>query len=222
MKISLFAVAALALSCSSLASEPALGTKENPVKSYMPSGEKEYLMRLRCVNGDEPEFERQGSFGKGPHGGIIDGYEVKCPKDGTTTVVFMDMYHRGYREQLPVGGFSVLPDLPALVAEGCPPRVPGFAQGAYVFRPLEVRQGPQPLSDFRAKVQTGKAGRAHAEFVITNEGLVDPTTIKVLYLTDESLKSETIAHISALKFKPAEHRPGCPVPLKVELPVEFE
>jgi len=204
-----------------LAQEP-LGSKQNPVRSFMPAGEREYLMRLRCPGGVEPRFERVGSFGVGPFGGIIDGYDVHCAKEGTHHMVFMDMYHRGYREMAPPPGFTALPDLPALVAEGCPPAVPGHAPGTYVFRPLEVRRGPRPLSDIEGKAPIGKPGRAYAEFVIDAQGGVDAARLNIVYLSDESLREPARAWIAALKFQPAEHRPGCPVPLQVELGIDFE
>ena len=198
-----------------------LGSKENPVKSAMPIGEREYLMRLRCPGGDEPEFERIGSFGAGPDGHIIDGYDVKCAKDGRRDTVFMDMYHRGYREMAAVPGFTALPELPALVAQGCPPAVPGHAPGVYVFRPLEVRQGPRPLSDIEAPLHIGRQGRAYAEFVIDARGAVDPARLVILYVSDEALRQRAAEYFQGLKFKPAEHHAGCPVPLIVRLGVDF-
>ncbi len=125
----------------------------------MPPGEREYLMRLRCPGGDEPEFERVGSFGRGPNGTIIDGYDVRC-KDGSKSMVFMDMYHRGYREKSAVPGFTVLADLPAYVAKGCiRRRCRATPRAATYSRPMEIRVGPEPLTDIRAKeMQSRQAG----------------------------------------------------------------
>jgi hypothetical protein len=204
---------------SAIAAGPPLGSKENPVKSDMPPGESEYLMRLRCPGGEEPRFERVGSFGRGPSGSIIDGYDVRC-KDGGG-MVFMDMYHPGYREMAAVPGFTALKDLPAYAAEGCPPAVPGFAPGSYVFRPLEVRQGPVPLSDIEAPIPAGRAGRAYAEFVIEASGAVERAKVKLLDLSDESLRAAALDYFAGLKFKPAEQHSGCAVPLKVNLEVDF-
>ena len=68
-----------------------LGSENNPVRAFMPYGEREYLMRLRCQNGKEPEFERIGSFGKGPYGNILDGYKLTCEREVKESVVYIDM-----------------------------------------------------------------------------------------------------------------------------------
>ena len=82
-----------------------LGSHTNPVLCHMPSGEREYLERLRCSNGDAPAYERIGSFGDGPDGHVIDGYDVVC--DGNRATVFMDMYHEAHQETAPVGKFKM-------------------------------------------------------------------------------------------------------------------
>jgi TPR repeat protein len=43
-----------------------LGAQSNPVRADGPPGERRYLMRLRCPEGDAPAFERLGSVGEGP------------------------------------------------------------------------------------------------------------------------------------------------------------
>jgi hypothetical protein len=84
-----------------------LGAKTNPVRCENPRGERLYLSRLRCPDGNPPEFSRIGSYGAGPYGNIIDGYRVKCDgKDEVT--VFMDMYHKGYIEKEAVPGFTIV------------------------------------------------------------------------------------------------------------------
>ena len=55
-----------------------LGERSNPVRANNPTGQRDYLMRLRCPGGDAPRFERAGSFGPGPYGGVIDMYDVAC------------------------------------------------------------------------------------------------------------------------------------------------
>jgi len=83
-----------------------LGSKKNPVRCFMPGGEREYLGRLRCPDGKAPSFGRVGSFGSGPYGTIIDGYRVQC--DGMKDrMVFMDMYHKDHVELKPVPGFKI-------------------------------------------------------------------------------------------------------------------
>jgi hypothetical protein len=88
-----------------------LGSKENPVRADMPAGQRAYLNRLRCANGKRPAYNRVGNFGKGPYQRIIDGYEVVC--EGSTpakSMIYMDMYHGGYRESAAVPGFTIAPE----------------------------------------------------------------------------------------------------------------
>ena len=82
-----------------------LGSNGNPVRADRPSGQRAYLARLVCADGNPPSFQRKGSFGPGPYTSIIDGYEVDCA--GTKTLIFMDMYHPGYVERRPVPPFTI-------------------------------------------------------------------------------------------------------------------
>ncbi|WP_066532132.1 hypothetical protein [Erythrobacter sp. CCH5-A1] len=87
-----------------------LGSKENPVRADMPGGQRAYLNRLRCANGQPPAFVRVGNFGRGPYERIIDGYEVTCK--GSTpekAMIFIDMYHPGHKEPAAVEGFTIEP-----------------------------------------------------------------------------------------------------------------
>jgi len=86
-----------------------LGARGNPVRAAGPSGERAYLARLRCPDGQAPAFERVGSYGRGPHGNIIDGYEVRCGERGDSTLVFIDMYHEGYVERRAIPGYTIVP-----------------------------------------------------------------------------------------------------------------
>ena len=84
------------------------GSQQNPVRVTMPAGERAYLARLRCSDGQAPQFERMGSFGAGPYGNILDGYTVDCGAAAPGKVqIFMDMYHGGYVETRPVPGFTI-------------------------------------------------------------------------------------------------------------------
>ncbi len=87
-----------------------LGSKENPVRADMPGGQRAYLARLRCADGQAPAFFRVGNFGMGPYERIIDGYEVTC-KDSTPekVMIFIDMYHPDYEEPAAVEGFTIEP-----------------------------------------------------------------------------------------------------------------
>ncbi|MEH3144445.1 MAG: hypothetical protein PGN34_03645 [Methylobacterium frigidaeris] len=84
-----------------------LGSRGNPVRVGMPSGQRAYLARLRCSNGARPAFDRIGSFGEGPYGSIIDGYRVACPGITEDAVIVMDMYHPDHREDAAPSGFSL-------------------------------------------------------------------------------------------------------------------
>lgn len=81
-----------------------LGSRENPVRVIMPTGQRAYLSRLRCVAGDAPTFARTGSMGAGPFGGIIDLYAVKCV-DQDAVDIYMDMYHESNETRI-VPGFN--------------------------------------------------------------------------------------------------------------------
>ncbi len=198
-----------------------LGSKENPVRSFMPYGEREYLMRLRCPDGVVPEFDRVGSVGRGPYGNILDAYEISCLASGTGTAVFMDMYHPDYREMRPIPGFT-LEEFPARAAQGCPPEVPGYELGEYVFRWFEVERPARATADLRIKPQIGQPGTAEAEFLIDANGNVDAESIAFLDISDDSLEQSAKEYIASLKFFAAEHHPGCPVPFSGKLRVVFE
>jgi hypothetical protein len=84
-----------------------LGSEQNPVRANMPTGERAYLERLRCSDGNAPTYERSGSVGEGPYGMIMDVYQVEClsgqpPKAS----IYMDMYH-DHVEDRPVPGFTI-------------------------------------------------------------------------------------------------------------------
>lgn len=85
-----------------------LGSERNPVRANMPYGQRAYLDRLRCADGQAPSYHRAGSSGSGPYGSIVDMYVVQCGDDGEPVVVWMDMYHR-HVEQEPVPGFTIVP-----------------------------------------------------------------------------------------------------------------
>ncbi|MBL8673655.1 MAG: hypothetical protein JNL07_02110 [Rhodospirillales bacterium] len=82
-----------------------LGERENPVRVYMPPGQRAYLSRLICPEGGAPAFSRAGSAGKGPFGTVLDMYTVTCASMARR--VFLDMYHPDYVERRPVPGFRI-------------------------------------------------------------------------------------------------------------------
>lgn len=84
-----------------------LGSKGNPVRTFMPRGQHAYLQRLVCPDGSTPSFTRIGNFGVGVYSTIIDGYDVRC--GATSYTVYMDLYHPAYVERRPVPGFTIRP-----------------------------------------------------------------------------------------------------------------
>jgi hypothetical protein len=89
-------------------SEHPLGAFENPVRANMPAGQRAYLRRLRCADGRAPSFERLGSYGSGPYGSVVDGYEVDCGEAAPGQVmIYMDMYHR-HVEAEATPGFEIV------------------------------------------------------------------------------------------------------------------
>ena len=86
-----------------------LGSKENPVRADRASGQRAYLSRLVCTDGNPiVNFSRTGSVGVGPYGFILDLYVVLCDtKQGEVEhEVYMDFYHRGYIENEVAAGFG--------------------------------------------------------------------------------------------------------------------
>jgi hypothetical protein len=87
-----------------------LGSKQNPVRVAGPSGEQAYLMRLRCRDGNTPQFRRLGMAQElSPFGYIMDVYAASC-KGEPTAEVFMDMYHAKHKETRAVAGLSIASD----------------------------------------------------------------------------------------------------------------
>ncbi len=83
-----------------------LGSQTNPIRTNMPAGQRAYLDRLRCEDGLAPAYERRGSAGRSPYGGVLDIYVVECA--GLEPVeIWMDMYHR-HVEHSAVPGFTIV------------------------------------------------------------------------------------------------------------------
>ena len=90
--------------------ENRLGSRDFPVRTDGPAGQKAYLGRLRCPDGTVPDFNRQGSVGYGGYGNIVDVYSVRCRGAGESDRIYMDMYHPGYIETAPVTGYEITDD----------------------------------------------------------------------------------------------------------------
>lgn len=92
-------------------SKAPLGSKGNPVRVDGPQGQREYLSRLVCNNGEPvSHFRRLGSAGASPFGFITDIYLVLCDTNNGVMEkeVYLDMYHKDYEENAPASGFISL------------------------------------------------------------------------------------------------------------------
>ena len=94
--------------------DPTYGySKDNAVKVGGPKGfsgpasERLYLRHLRDAQFRPFRFRRRGSFGSGPDGHVLDGYEL-TDYDGKTVLIYIDMYHADihpFRVKAPKGMF---------------------------------------------------------------------------------------------------------------------
>lgn len=88
-----------------------LGSLKNPVRVAMPMGERDYVARLICANGEQVSaYARDGSAGIGPYGSMLDAYTVICDTNegAVEHTVYMDMYHADHEETRPAHGFKAL------------------------------------------------------------------------------------------------------------------
>jgi hypothetical protein len=192
---------------------PPLGAKENPVQSNGPFGEREYLQRLRCADGTAPAFSRNGSVGSGADRHVLDSYSVKCPGNEPAHEVFMDMYHN-HRERRAISGFTVLPELPARLATGCPPQVVPSADSSarYIFNFLEVEKPAAPIKPLPTEpISVGARGYMTIGFVIDTTGRPEPASIRFRDPPAANMKAVADSIMEDLRFTPAEHHAGCRV-----------
>lgn len=200
-----------------------VGSRSNPIRGNGPFGEREYLSRLRCASGAAPAFEREGSIGAGGDGHILDAYSVSCP-GGPVVNVFMDMYHDA-RERRPVPPLSVLPELPARTAAGCPPQAGPTPDSSarYVFNYLEVETPAQSIEPLPSgPITAGIAGYAMISFVIDTTGKVEPASIVHGEYEEPRLQEAATRVVLALRFRPAEHHAGCRVRQGTGLELVFQ
>lgn len=86
-----------------------LGSENNPVRCHDFEGRNTYLGNLVGPEGQEILYKRLGSR-KGVHGNIVDIYNIYT-KDGTVNqMIYVDMYHKGYREKKPIDGLKTVND----------------------------------------------------------------------------------------------------------------
>ena len=87
-----------------------LGSIRNPVRVGGPSGERAYIDRLRCSNGERPKVGERGSAGVGAFGTIVDVYPLDCGAAAPGRFeLIMDMYHEEHCEEAAPPGFTILP-----------------------------------------------------------------------------------------------------------------
>lgn len=86
-----------------------LGSLENPVRVGGPQGQRAYMARLRCSNGERPAIGPRKPAGIGAFGTIVDLYPLDCgaAAPGGFGLV-MDMYHDGHRESRAPAGFTIV------------------------------------------------------------------------------------------------------------------
>ena len=87
-----------------------LGTLANPVRVGGPEGERLYISRLHCADGNRPRVGPRTPGGTGAFGSIVDIYALDCGKaaPGQSELV-MDMYHEEHREARAPAGFTIDP-----------------------------------------------------------------------------------------------------------------
>jgi hypothetical protein len=87
-----------------------LGTPENPVRVGGPDGERAYLARLRCADGQPPRIGERREAGVGGYGSIVASYALDCgaAAPGRASLV-LDMYHAEHREDRAPAGFTIVP-----------------------------------------------------------------------------------------------------------------
>jgi hypothetical protein len=188
-----------------------LGSSSNPVKAGGPFGQRDFLRRLVCPNGDTPSFERSGSYGPGPDRHMIDGYDVVCAGDGIRAFIFMDMYHPEHRERSALPPFEVLEELPARTAQGCPPSVHADPDSSarYVFNALEVETPARLLTP--PDPAPGDRRTMRVSFIVGVDGIPEIESLVYPPSASDSARSQAARAVGDLRYSPALHHESCPV-----------
>ena len=84
-----------------------LGSAANPVRASQPEGQRAYIARLRCGDGQAPAILGRYNIGQGPYGSIVDVYGLDCRADGRRDLA-LGMYH-DWIEDAPAAGFTSVP-----------------------------------------------------------------------------------------------------------------
>lgn len=199
-----------------------LGDQLNPVRACGSEGQQEYLRRLVCASGESPTFSRDGSYGRGPYNTVIERYSLAC--GANQFGVFMDMYHCKYRESIPISGFTILPELPARSAMGCPPLLAGKIDKDYVFYGREVETPtvtPPELLKPPKLAGAGNGGWTFISGVVNTDGQLEEASLRVTSNDQERNLKPIVEFVKLRKFKPAIHHAGCAVKQSVDIRVEF-
>jgi hypothetical protein len=87
-----------------------LGTLLNPVRVGGPEGERVYIARLRCADGQAPRVGARGAGGVGAYGTITNSTALDCgaAAPGRFDLV-TDIYHEEHRERSAPSGFTLQP-----------------------------------------------------------------------------------------------------------------
>jgi hypothetical protein len=85
-----------------------LGTLENPVRVGGPEGERAYIGRLRCADGQPPSVGARSEGGIGAYGTVVGRYRLDCGSSAPGRVeLILDMYHEEHREVQAPAGFAI-------------------------------------------------------------------------------------------------------------------
>jgi hypothetical protein len=91
------------------ASAHPLGTRENPVRVGGPQGQQDYIARLRCADGSEPQASTREDAGIGAYGSVVQAFGLDCGAAAPGRVqLYMDMYHAEHREEGAPLGFRIV------------------------------------------------------------------------------------------------------------------
>lgn len=125
----------------------------------------------------------------------------------------MDMYHGDVRERRSVPGFTVLAELPARTATGCPPNVGPTPDSSarYVYNFLEVETPVRLLNPPAGPIDAGVSAYVSASFVVDTTGQVESATIFIPSHVEQAPRTAAERFVRTLRFTPAVHHAGCRV-----------
>ncbi|MBI3789643.1 MAG: hypothetical protein HY275_02055 [Gemmatimonadetes bacterium] len=197
------------------------GSFQAPIEANGPLGQQEYLSRLVCPNKQAPDFRRIGSYGAGPDGHIEDGYAVYCPPDGPTYHFYMDMYHKT-RDTLGVGPFKAYAVLPIRALTGCPPDIASLGlPPTRAFLRSEVSRPALLMERLPESIDADVEGTVRVWVVVDTTGRVRGNWESDVPRDKPALLAAVKGFLPGIAFQPAEHHPGCLVPMEAVLRLRF-